>query len=90
MAHAKGITVEGEIGCLGGIEDGHGTGLDGLSHLTDPDQAVEFVQAHRPRRSAIAIGTSHGAYKFSSKPPARRSRWGGSSRSTTSCPTFTW
>ena len=36
MAHAKGITVEGEIGCLGGIEDGHGTGLDGLSHLTDP------------------------------------------------------
>ena len=37
MAHAKGVTVEGEIGCLGGIEDGHGAGLDGLSHLTDPD-----------------------------------------------------
>ena len=44
LAHAKGVTVEGEIGCLGGIEDGHGAGLDGLSHLTDPDQAVEFVR----------------------------------------------
>src|ERR1035437_5848635 len=42
MAHAKGVTVEGEIGCLGGIEDGHGAGGDGLSPLTDPDQAVEF------------------------------------------------
>ena len=68
MAHAKGITVEGEIGCLGGIEDGHGTGLDGLSHLTDPDQAVEFVNATGLDALAIAIGTSHGAYKFSSKP----------------------
>jgi fructose-bisphosphate aldolase class II len=68
MAHAKGITVEGEIGCLGGIEDGHGTGLDGLSHLTDPEQAVEFVQQTGVDALAIAIGTSHGAYKFSSKP----------------------
>ncbi len=68
MAHAKGITVEGEIGCLGGIEDGHGTGLDGLSHLTDPAQAVEFVKATGLDALAIAIGTSHGAYKFSSKP----------------------
>src|SRR5205085_5281708 len=68
MAHAKGVTVEGEIGCLGGIEDGHGAGGDGLSHLTDPDQAVEFVKQTGVDALAIAIGTSHGAYKFSSKP----------------------
>jgi fructose-bisphosphate aldolase class II len=68
MAHARGITVEGEIGCLGGIEDGHGTGLDGLSHLTDPAQAAEFVQLTGLDALAIAIGTSHGAYKFSKKP----------------------
>ena len=68
MAHARGITVEGEIGCLGGIEDGHGTGLDGLSHLTDPAQAAEFVALTGLDALAIAIGTSHGAYKFSSKP----------------------
>jgi fructose-bisphosphate aldolase class II len=68
MAHARGVTVEGEIGCLGGIEDGHGAGLDGLSHLTDPAQAVEFVKLTGLDALAIAIGTSHGAYKFSSKP----------------------
>ncbi len=68
MAHAKGVTVEGEIGCLGGIEDGHGAGLDGLSHLTDPAQAAEFVKLTGLDALAIAIGTSHGAYKFSSKP----------------------
>jgi len=68
MAHAKGVTVEGEIGCLGGIEDGHGAGLDGLSHLTDPAQAEEFVKQTGLDALAIAIGTSHGAYKFSSKP----------------------
>ena len=68
MAHARGITVEGEIGCLGGIEDGHGAGLDGLSHLTDPGQAVDFVEATGLDALAIAIGTSHGAYKFTSKP----------------------
>ena len=68
MAHAKGITVEGEIGCLGGIEDGHGAGLDGLSHLTDPAQAAEFVKLTGLDALAIAIGTSHGAYKFSKKP----------------------
>ena len=67
-AHAKGITVEGEIGCLGGIEDGHGAGLDGLSHLTDPEQAVEFVRQTGVDALAIAIGTSHGAYKFTKKP----------------------
>jgi fructose-bisphosphate aldolase, class II len=68
MAHERGITVEGEIGCLGGIEDGHGAGVDGLAHLTDPDQAVEFVEKTGVDALAIAIGTSHGAYKFSSKP----------------------
>src|SRR5512138_2038442 len=68
MAHAKGVTVEGEIGCLGGIEDGHGAGLDGLSHLTDPAQAEEFVKLTGLDALAIAIGTSHGAYKFTKKP----------------------
>jgi fructose-bisphosphate aldolase class II len=67
-AHAKGVTVEGEIGCLGGIEDGHGSGGSGLEHLTDPGQAVAFVKATGLDALAIAIGTSHGAYKFSSKP----------------------
>ena len=67
-AHPKGITVEGEIGCLGGIEDGHGAGVDALSHLTDPDQAVEFVRRTGVDALAIAIGTSHGAYKFTRKP----------------------
>ncbi len=68
MAHEKGVTVEGEIGVLGGIEDGHGAGLDGLSHVTDPDQAAEFVEKTGVDALAIAIGTSHGAYKFSKKP----------------------
>ncbi len=68
LAHAKGVTVEGEIGTLGGIEDGHGAGGTGLEHLTDPDQAVEFVQQTGLDALAIAIGTSHGAYKFTSKP----------------------
>ena len=68
LAHARGVTVEGEIGCLGGIEDGHGAGGDGLSHLTDPEQAVEFVKQTGVDALAIAIGTSHGAYKFSKKP----------------------
>ena len=68
MAHAKGVTVEGEIGVLGGIEDGHGAGGTGLEHVTDPDQAVEFVERTGVDALAIAIGTSHGAYKFTRKP----------------------
>ena len=68
MAHEKGITVEGELGTLGGIEDGHGAGVDPLSHLTNPDQAVEFVGRTGIDALAVAIGTSHGAYKFSKKP----------------------
>jgi fructose-bisphosphate aldolase class II len=68
MAHDKGVTVEGELGCLGGVEDGHGADVDALSHLTDPDQAVEFVERTGIDALAVAIGTSHGAYKFTKKP----------------------
>jgi fructose-bisphosphate aldolase, class II len=67
-AHERGVTVEGEIGVLGGVEDGHGAGGTGLEHLTDPDQAVEFAERTGVDALAIAIGTSHGAYKFSKKP----------------------
>jgi fructose-bisphosphate aldolase class II len=68
LAHERGVTVEGELGCLGGIEDGHGAGVDALAHLTDPNQAVEFVERTGIDALAVAIGTSHGAYKFSKKP----------------------
>jgi fructose-bisphosphate aldolase class II len=64
-AHARGVTVEGELGTLGGIEDGHGSGE---VHLTDPDQAVEFVEETGIDALAVAIGTSHGAYKFAKEP----------------------
>ncbi|HEX9416235.1 MAG TPA: ketose-bisphosphate aldolase, partial [Gaiellaceae bacterium] len=64
-AHAVGVSVEGELGTLGGIEDGQGSGE---VHLIDPDQAVEFVRLTGIDALAAAIGTSHGAYKFS-KPP---------------------
>ena len=67
-AHERGVTVEGEIGVLGGIEDGHGAGGTGLEHVTDPDQAVEFVEKTGVDALAIAIGTSHGAYKFNRAP----------------------
>ena len=67
-AHAKGVTVEAEIGCLGGIEDGHGAGGSGMEHLTDPAQAAQFVGDTKADALAIAIGTSHGAYKFTRKP----------------------
>ncbi len=68
MAHEKGVTVEGELGVLGGIEDGHGAGVDARAHLTDPGQAAEFVAQTGIDALAVAIGTSHGAYKFSRKP----------------------
>ena len=77
MAHAVGVSVEGELGCLGSLESGtageeDGSGAEGvLSHdqlLTDPAQAVDFVQQTKVDALAIAIGTSHGAYKFSRKP----------------------
>ena len=67
-AHERGVSVEGEIGVLGGIEDGHGAGGSGLEHVTDPDQAVEFAERTGVDALAIAIGTSHGAYKFTKKP----------------------
>ena len=85
IAHAKGVTVEGELGSLGGIEDGHGAAA--RSHLTDPDQAVEFVEQTGVDALAVAIGTSHGAYKFTSKPDRRSARrWTASRRSTRRLP----
>ena len=77
MAHALGVSVEGEIGCLGSLETGTGEKEDGvgaegkLNHnqlLTDPNEASDFVKATNVDALAIAIGTSHGAYKFS-RPP---------------------
>src|SRR6516162_5978220 len=67
-AHGRGVSVEGEIGVLGGVEDGHGAGGSGLDHITDPDQAVEFAERTGVDALALAIGTSHGAYKFTKKP----------------------
>jgi fructose-bisphosphate aldolase class II len=77
LAHKVGVSVEGELGVLGSLESGHGEAEDGhgaegkLSHtqlLTDPDQAVIFVAETGVDALAIAMGTSHGAYKFSRKP----------------------
>jgi len=67
MAHACGVSVEGEIGCLGSLETKN-EALDHSRLLTDPDEAVEFVKQTQIDALAVAIGTSHGAYKFS-KPP---------------------
>ncbi|MFH1781876.1 MAG: ketose-bisphosphate aldolase [Patescibacteria group bacterium] len=64
-AHPLGVTVEGELGTLGGIEDGVGSGK---VHLTDPEQAIEFVEKTGVDSLAVAIGTSHGAYKFKEEP----------------------
>ena len=77
MAHACGVSVEGELGCLGSLETGQageedGIGAEGtLDHsqmLTDPEEAADFVKATKVDALAIAIGTSHGAYKFT-RPP---------------------
>jgi fructose-bisphosphate aldolase, class II len=73
-AHAKGVTVEAELGCLGGIEDGQGAGLTGeevMAHLTDPEEAGQFVKETGCDALAVAIGTSHGAYKFTKKPSGK-------------------
>jgi fructose-bisphosphate aldolase class II len=77
MAHRLGVTVEGELGCLGSLEtmkgdkeDGHGTD-DTMTReqlLTDPEQAADFVKRTQIDALAIAIGTSHGAYKFTREP----------------------
>jgi fructose-bisphosphate aldolase class II len=77
MAHKLGVTVEGELGCLGSLEtmkgdkeDGHGTEstMTREQLLTDPEQAADFVKKTQLDALAIAIGTSHGAYKFTRKP----------------------
>ena len=78
LAHAVGVSVEGELGCLGSLETGQageedGSGAKGVLEesqlLTDPEEAAEFVKATQVDALAIAIGTSHGAYKFS-RPPS--------------------
>ena len=77
IAHSVGVSVEGELGCLGSLESGMGEAEDGhgaegkLSHdqlLTDPEEAADFVSKTGVDALAIAIGTSHGAYKFTRKP----------------------
>lgn len=80
LAHACGVSVEGELGCLGsletgmmGEEDGHGAEgqLDHSMLLTDPEEAADFVKKTGVDALAIAIGTSHGAYKFTQKPTGK-------------------
>ncbi len=80
MAHACGVSVEGELGCLGsletgmmGEEDGHGAEgvLDHSQLLTDPEEAADFVKKTGVDALAIAIGTSHGAYKFTQQPTGK-------------------
>jgi fructose-bisphosphate aldolase, class II len=77
LAHGLGVSVEGELGCLGSLEtmkgdkeDGHGAegSMTREMLLTDPDQAADFVRRTQLDALAIAIGTSHGAYKFTRKP----------------------
>jgi fructose-bisphosphate aldolase class II len=77
LAHKLGVTVEGELGCLGSLEtmkgdkeDGHGTDATMTREqlLTDPEQAADFVKRTQLDALAIAIGTSHGAYKFTREP----------------------
>ena len=77
MAHPQGVSVEGELGCLGSLETGQGDQEDGhgaegvLSRdqlLTDPEEAEQFVAATGVDALAVAIGTSHGAYKFTRQP----------------------
>jgi fructose-bisphosphate aldolase class II len=80
MSHLGGISVEGELGVLGSLETGMGEKEDGhgaegkLSHdqlLTNPDEAVKFVRETKVDALAIAMGTSHGAYKFTRKPDGK-------------------
>ena len=77
VAHEIGVSVEGELGCLGSLETGEGEKEDGHGFegklekdklLTDPDQAVDFVTKTQVDALAVAIGTSHGAYKFTREP----------------------
>lgn len=77
VAHKIGVSVEGELGCIGSLEtgkgdkeDGHGFdgAIDTSKLLTDPNDAVRFVKETKVDALAVAIGTSHGAYKFTRKP----------------------
>ena len=79
MAHLIGVSVEGELGCLGSLErrrrqrrrHGFEGKLDSERLLTDPDEAEKFVKETQVDALAVAIGTSHGAYKFTRKPTER-------------------
>ena len=80
MAHACGVSVEGELGCLGSLETGEAGEEDGIGAegklemdqmLTDPDEAADFVKKTNVDALAIAIGTSHGAYKFTQEPTGK-------------------
>lgn len=77
LSHMVGVSVEGELGCLGSLETGEGDKEDGHGFegkldadmlVTDPDEAADFVAKTRVDALAVAIGTSHGAYKFTRKP----------------------
>ena len=66
LAHPLGVSVEAEIGVLGGIEDGHGAGMsvdEANEHLTNPEEAKKFYEETGVDALAVAVGTSHGAYK---------------------------
>lgn len=80
VAHSFGVSVEGELGCLGSLETGQGDKEDGHGFegklsaemlLTDPEEAVRFVELTKVDALAVAIGTSHGAYKFTRKPDGK-------------------
>ena len=83
-AHARGIVVEAELGQLGGVEE-HVAVDEANAKLTDPNTAKEFVERSGCDSLAVAIGTSHGAFKFSG---ARRCAWTCSPRSRSGCPGF--
>ncbi len=98
-AHKLGVTVEGELGCLGSLEtmegdkeDGHGADgkltMDQL--LTDPEQAADFVRRTQLDALAIAIGTSTAPTSSRASPPATFCRSPASRKSTPACPTPTW
>ena len=99
MAHKLGVTVEGELGCLGSLEtmkgdkeDGHGTDATMTVEqlLTDPEEAADFVKRTQLDALAIAIGTSHGATSSRASPPATFWRSSASRRSMRGSPTPTW
>lgn len=85
-AHSKGVVVEAELGKLAGVEDAVKVNTKDATY-TDPDQAVEFVERTGVDSLAIAIGTSHGAYKFKGKPELDFARL---EKSPIYCPTSRW